>query len=251
MTATRCRVAVLASLAAAALAGSDADPVLVRFGRRDGGRRVRMRGGRVVPVVAVGAVLVAGCATAPEVVAGSPAPLTPVPTTAAAPTRSSTPPARPTATPTATRPGPVLPTEYETLQLAAQGVTVRLPVPAEWTRTRTQRGYDFGDPSQTLLLRIEVTGREGAQTARQHFESLEPDTAGRLVNYERLDAVDLPDGALDWSFTFDGNGGRRRAIDRLLVSGPAAVAVYFSAVERDFDRLLPIWTKAKDGLTIS
>jgi hypothetical protein len=229
---------------------------------------VRTRRPAPLLIAAAAAALAAGCASPPVVVAGKPAPLTPVPTATGTPvpTRSPTtpgrtapptspPPTRPAPTsPAPVRPAPALPAGYEFAELAAHGVTVRVPVPVGWIRRSTARGYDFGDPSETLLLRIEVTARSTGQTARQWWQTLEPRTAAQLPNYRRLDARDVPDyfdGALDWTFVFDGNGGRRQVIDRLLVSGPAAVAVYFSAVQRDFARLLPVWNQAKDGLTIS
>ena len=221
---------------------------------RVGGRCAAVRFVRGV-LVAAAAVLVAGCAAQPVVVAGSPAPLTPVPTgTTLSPTRSPAPPASTSSAAGPTRPAPVLPAAYETLELANHGVTVRLPVPVGWARTRTPRGYDLGDPSGTLLIRVDVTARATGQTARQSWASFEPTTARQLAGYRLLgtrDVAGVGESALDWSFTFDGNGGRRQAIDRLLVSGPAGVAVYFSALERDFDRLLPIWNKARDGLTVS
>jgi hypothetical protein len=148
----------------------------------------------------------------------------------------------------------VLPAAYETLELAVHGVTVRLPVPVGWRRSRTTRGYDLGDPTGTLLLRIDVTERTAGQTMREAWAILEQQTARDLPGYQLLDDRDVPgffDGALDWTFLFDGNGGRRQVVDRLLVSGPAGVAIYFSAVRADFARLLPVWTRARDGLTIS
>jgi hypothetical protein len=210
-------------------------------------------------LLAAAAVLLAGCAAAPATVAGSPAPLTPVPAATTPAPRSPAPPGgsspagrRSPASPTPTRPAPVLPAAYETFELTAHGVTVRLPVPAGWTRTDTALGADFGDPSGTLLLRVNVTPRTPGQTVRQSWEAQEAQL--RLAGYRRLDARDVPgyfDGALDWTFLFDGNGGRRQAVDRLLVSGPAGIAVYFSAPRADFARLLPIWNEAKDGLAVS
>jgi hypothetical protein len=231
---------------------------------------VRARGARRAASVAVlvagcaaAAALVAGCAAAPEVVAGSPAPLTPVPasgtsTPATARTRASPPgpaatsPTGPPSSPAATRPAPVLPAAYEAFQLTGQGVTVRLPVPTGWTRRRTELGYDFGDPSGTLLLRVNLTAREPGRTVRESWQALE--AGQRLAGYRRLAARDVPglfDGALDWTFVFDGNGGQRQVVDRLLLSGPAQIAVYFSAVGGDFGRLLPIWNTAVEGLEIS
>ena len=211
-----------------------------------------VRGPRLL--VAVAAALAAGCASPPAVVAGNPAPLTATPSATA--TRT-TPPARPsTPSPTAapTRPAPRLPAGYGTAELTAHGVTVRLPVPDGWMRTPTARGYDFGDPSGTLLFRVEVTARPPGQTARQAWESLEPQAAPKLPGYRRLDARDLPgylDGALDWTFLFDGSNGRRQVVDRLAVSGPAVVAVYFSARRADFGGLLPIWDRGVGELTVS
>jgi hypothetical protein len=209
--------------------------------------------------LAAPAVLAAGCAPAPEVVAGSPAPLTPVPsTTAPKATRSAASPAgQPTsrtASPATNRPAPVLPAAYATAELAGHGVTVRVPVPAGWTRRPTERGSDFVDATGTVLLRIELTARVPDQTLRESWADLEPKVAAQLAGYRRLDARDVPgyfDGALDWTFTFDSRDGKRQVIDRLLVSGPANVAVYFSALRPDFARLLPVWDRAQRGLAIS
>jgi hypothetical protein len=179
-----------------------------------------------------------------------PTPGTSTPTTARPPAGPAA--TGPTSSPTATRPAPVLPAAYETFELAGQGVTVRLPVPAGWTRKQTPLGYDFSDPSGTLLLRVNLTARESDQTVRESWQAQE---AGlRLAGYRRLDARDVPgffDGALDWTFVFDGNGGQRQVVDRLVDSGPARIAVYFSAPRQDFGRLLPTWSTAVEGLAVS
>jgi len=226
-------------------------------------RRCPLRRVVLGALLAAAAVLAAGCAPAPEVVAGSPAPLTPVPgTTAPKATRSAASPAgqtagRPTsraASPATNRPAPVLPAAYATAELAGHGVTVRVPVPAGWTRRPTARGSDFVDATGTVLLRIELTARVPDQTLREFWADLEPKVDAQLAGYRRLDARDVPgyfDGALDWTFTFDSSDGPRQVIDRLLVSGPANVAVYFSALRPDFARLLPVWDRAQRGLAIS
>jgi hypothetical protein len=204
-------------------------------------------------LLAAAAALMAGCAAAPQVVPGNPAPLSPVPATPTSAAPASSSPSGPAGTgSTATRPPATPPARYETYQLTAHGVTVKVPVPAGWTRTATALGADFGDPSGTLLLRINVTPRTPGQTVRQSWQAVE--TGQRLPGYQRLDARDVTgyfDGALDWTFLFDGNGGRRQVVDRLLVSGPAGIAIYFSAPRADFARLLPIWNEAKDGLAVS
>lgn len=212
-----------------------------------------LRGG----LLAAAAALVAGCAAAPQVVPGNPAPLTPVPAT---PTRSSAPPAGSSApagttpsSPTASRPAPALPAAYGTFELDGQGVTVALPVPTGWRRTPNTAGYDFVDPTGRLLLRLNLTAREPG-TVRQSWERLEPPVDRKLTNYRRLDARDVPDffdGALDWTFRYDDPTGEQQVVDRLLVAGPAGLAIYFRAPRADFGRLLPIWDKAVGGLAVS
>ena len=105
----------------------------------------------------------------------------------------------------------MLPAAYETLEMAAHGVTVQVPVPAGWRRERTSLGYDFDDPTGTVLLRINVTAQPPSETVRESWEDLERQL--KLDGYTRLDAqdvLDFYDGALDWRFLFDddGAGGR-------------------------------------------
>jgi hypothetical protein len=216
-------------------------------------------------LLGIAALLVTGCATEPQMVAGSPAPLPPMPSSAAdtpGATRSPAPPgsteapggAASSAGPTADGPAPVLPAAYRTIDLAAHGVTAAVPVPAGWARRSTDRGYEFGDPSGTVLLRLEITARTPGRTERESWQDLEAHTAPRLRDYRRLDVREVsgyPDGALDWSFSFDGVGGRRQVVDRLVASGSAEIAVYFSALQRDFATLRPAWDRASQGLTVS
>ena len=181
----------------------------------------------------------------------------PAPTTsrpAAGRTPTATTPRSTATTPTPTGPAPTLPATYEALELAGHGVTVRLPVPAGWTRRRTALGYDVGDPTGTLLLRVNLTAREPGRTVRESWQVQEAATARQLANYRRLEARDVPgyfDGALDWTFVFDSDRGQRQVVDRLLDADTARVAVYFSALQPDFDRLRPVWDRAQQGLVIS
>jgi hypothetical protein len=206
---------------------------------------------RVGPVAAVLAAALAGCTPPPpERVPGDPAPVTVAPSggTAPAPTR---PPGSPTPAGV-----PQLPTGYQEFELTGHGVTARLTVPSGWSRRPISArpgavGTDFVDPSGVQLFRVEITARVGGRTARQGFDAYEP-TVG-LPDYRRLDLVDVPgvgESAVDWSFTFDGARGRRQVVDRMVVQGPAGVAVYYSTIQRDFERLVPIWQQAVARLVI-
>ncbi len=76
---------------------------------------------------------------------------------------------------------------------------------------------------------------------------------GPATGYSRLDLVAVPgvgESAVDWSFTFRGPDGLRQVIDRMVVQGSAAIAVYYRTTQRDFDRLVPIWQQAVARLVI-
>jgi hypothetical protein len=208
---------------------------------------------RVGLVAAVLAAALAGCTPPPpERVPGDPAPVTAAPSggTALAPA--------PTRRPGSPTPAsvPLLPTGYEGFELTGHGVTARLMVPSGWLRKPISArpgavGTDFVDPSGLQLFRVEIVARVGDRTARQGFEAYEPTV--RLPDYRRLDLIDVPgvgESAVDWSFTFEGAGGLRQVVDRMVVQGPAAVAVYYRTVQRDFERLVPIWQHAVARLVI-
>lgn len=224
-----------------------------------------MRLGAVTAVLLAAAVLT-GCARQPQLVTGAPAPVTPVPTatpvsptatatgTPTAPAGPSRTPSRPAATTSPPPAVPTLPTAYTSLEFTDLDTTVRLPVPVGWTKTRTARGYDFGDPTETLLLRAEITARTGAD-ARSGLTAYEPTVAASLPNYRRAGIADVSgvgDSAVDWTFTFTGvQKLPRRVIDRMIVSGPAGIAVYFSALDRDYAAVRGVWNEAVNGLVIS
>lgn len=229
---------------------------------------VRPQPGRAAATLLVAAAVLAGCARQPELVVGVPGPVTPVPsaTTATTPAPSTpaassrspapTPSRGPgTAAPTSTAPPvPVLPATYTSLSFSGLDTTVTLPVPVGWTRRATARGYDYGDPTETLLLRVDLTAPNGP-TARAGLAAYEPTAAANLTGYRRAAIVDVTgvgDSAVDWSFTFTGvQAMTRRVIDRQIVAGKAGIAVYFSALDRDYTAMLTIWDRAVRNLVIS
>jgi len=198
------------------------------------------------------AAALAGCAPPPpERVPGDPGPVTVAPSggsaTAPAPTR---PPGSPTPAGM-----PQFPTGYEDFELTGHGVTVRLTVPSGWSRTPITHddavGKEFVDASRAQRFRVEIIQRADDQTARQGFEAYEPTL--NLREYSPLYLRDVPgvgESAVDWSFTFAGAGGRRQVVDRMVVQGPASIAVYYSTMQGDFKRLVPIWQLAVARLII-
>ncbi|HST66069.1 MAG TPA: hypothetical protein VLM05_12845 [Mycobacteriales bacterium] len=168
----------------------------------------------------------AGCAVRPETVPGAAAPLT------------------------ATSPAP----QFSTLTMSGSGVTVAVPVPAGWTRKAsttagiTRTDVDLVDPQ--VLLRIDLSAR-GPGSARDG--AVRTERSADLAAYHRLDITPVPDvgdDAVDWTFTFD-RDGTRRVVDRQVLSGPAVVAVYFSAPQELYQRYLPVWQHAVEALSIT
>lgn len=221
-----------------------------------------MRTSRVTAAGTAVAAALAGCAVgAPRLVDGTPAPLSASPSGTAAATGSPVPAAtRPSGSPTAAG-VPALPAGYRSFVLTAYGATVRLDVPTEWTERTDDRTGDepavvrnFGDATETLLVKVEISPRAGRRDAREGLAAYEPVVP--VKNYRRLSIVDVPgvgDSAVDWTFTFTSatDGRLRRVADRLVVSGDASVAVYFSALSQDYSRLLPIWQRGVGTLEIS
>ena len=202
-------------------------------------------------LVVVLAAALAACTSPPEPVPGHPAPVTVGPTGG---TASALGPTRPpgSATPAGV---PQFPTGYEVFKVTSHGVTARLTVPSGWSRTPTTHdaavGTQFVDASGVQKFRVEILARVDHRTARQGFEAYEPTV--RLREYRRLHLVDVPgvgESAVDWSFSFTEDHERRQVIDRMLVQGSAAVAVYYSTTQRDFERLMPIWQQAVERLVI-
>jgi hypothetical protein len=202
-------------------------------------------------VVVVLAALVA-CTPPPERVPGDPAPVTVGPSGG---TASAVGPTRP---PGSATPAGVaqFPTGYEVFEVTGHGVTARLTVPSVWSRTPITHdgavGTQFVDPSGAQKFRVEILARADGRTARQGFEAYEP-TVG-LREYRRLDLVDVPgvgESAVDWSFSFTDDHEPRQVVDRMLVQGSAAVAVYYSTTQADFERLMPIWQQAVERLVIA
>jgi hypothetical protein len=204
--------------------------------------RVRWRTAAGIALIAA---LLPACAPEPRKTEGTAAPLTATATATASRTPSA-----PSRSPSAGL--PPVPTAYEQYRLTASGITVALPVPADWARKATPRGSDFDLQSPDVLLRVEVTPRKGA-TAREGWAAYEPGVRSRLSGYRLLGIQDVStvgDSALDWFFTFIRDGDRR-VVNRLIVSGGADIAVYYTAPAGLYDRYLPVWTTAVQGLQIS
>lgn len=205
-------------------------------------------------LLAAAAALVAGCSAAPQSVPGQAAPLTASPSATRTTGPATSTPKTPETAGTTAAPLPPVPTAYETLQMTAFGVTVRLPVPAGWVRKPggpagiVRTDVDLQD--QQVVLRVDLTARPSG-SARDG--TLRNEAGIGLAGYRRLaitDVAGVGDDAVDWTFTFVRDGVTRQVVDRQIQSGTAVVAVYYTAPTQLYDRYLPVWEKAVRELVI-
>jgi hypothetical protein len=193
-------------------------------------------------VLLLAAVLAAGCARTDY-----------VPGVAAPPTRSvsGTPtpaPSRvaPVPTPSGT---PTPPTSSSPYPLERLGTVLEVPVPDTWSvrPTEQNRGVEFGDPTGTVRLRLEITPKI-APTARESWEVAERDFA--IPGYRRLGLIEDGAGTAELSFTFV-TDGPRRAIDRGIVHRDTWVVVYYSAPQSLFTRFKPVYDRMIRDMRLS
>lgn len=203
------------------------------------GRRALACGGCALLLV------MAGCAR-PQEVPGTAGPVTRAATGTATPTPTSS---RPAPAPSGT---PVPPAEFSTYRLDRLGLAVELPVPAGWSRRTTGRGVEFGDPTGTTLLRVEIVPRSAA-TARESWEEAEKGFRVDLEDYRRLGLVDVPGpvDTADLTFTFVRDEVARRAIDRGYAVDGLSLAVYYAAPRDLYDRMLPVFERATRDLRLN
>lgn len=219
---------------------------------------------RRVVAGAVAVVALAACAARPEQVPGAAAPVTRTGSTAATAGRTPTPtpaPTTPSPTPSPTRsptrsPSPTVPpvpTEYETLTVTDFGVTVRVPVPAGWVRTTSneadRRNTDISPAGLPgVVLRVDVTAREDGTVADSVATARRTITAYREISV--IEVTGVGDAAVDWTFASNYRGVPSQTVDRLIVSGPAGVAVLLRVPATLGERYLPVWERAVAGLRI-
>ncbi|CAA9285702.1 MAG: hypothetical protein AVDCRST_MAG41-3957, partial [uncultured Corynebacteriales bacterium] len=167
------------------------------------------------------------------------------PATRAEPSRPA-----PLATPRGT---PSAPAAYGPYTLERLGLSATLSVPAEWSLSRTERGVEFGDPTGTLLLRVEIVPRPAAD-ARAAWEAAEPAFRRSLRDYRRLGLVDVRgvgESAADLSFTFTRDGITRQVIDRGILVDGLSLAIYFSAPRESYARTAVVFYRANRDLRLS
>jgi hypothetical protein len=207
---------------------------------------------RRVGLVLVAALALTGCGVRTETVPGPAAPLTATPTPTSSPTTSPT--TSPTGSPTTQVPS-TSPGGFRNVSMNGSGLSITFPVPADWTVTQSH-GADLSRTDAALgddvLLRVDLTAR-GTGTARSGAERNEASIKPTQPGYTRLDLADVDgagDDAVDWSFTFDQNGTPARVIDRQILSGPGAIAVFLRAPAGSYRRYLPVWQRAAAALVI-
>ena len=219
---------------------------------------------RVGVVLLLALAAVAGCGTRSTTIPGAAAPLTGTGTAAPARTPATGGPG--TRGPTAGGPAasgstgpsagplPPVPTDFRTMTMTGFGVTVTVPAPAAWTSTPSRSAAlvrtDVGLADPEVLLRFDL-GARGPGSAEDG--AVRDESATRLEGYRRLGITKVAgvgEDAVDWAFTFE-RDGTRQVVDRRILAGTAAVAVYYSAPSALYQRYLPVWERAVRDLAIT
>jgi hypothetical protein len=141
-----------------------------------------------------------------------------------------------TATPTAT-PSPHVKLTWGPFTYNSQGGngvnSLTIAAPGNWGQpTKTLSRYDWWDPSQTMLFRLDFSVPSGSAIGNWQSEST--DFGKTHPGYKSLGITNVtcPQGAVDcaeWQFSFPQNGVTRRVIDRgIVVNNDFAFAIYVS-----------------------
>jgi len=147
-----------------------------------------------------------------------------------------------------------VPADFSPLTRSGFGVAISMPAPDGWARKPSSSSglirtdVDLENPE--VLLRVDLSARDAGSAADFARGN---EAAARLPEYRRI-AITPVDGvgddAVDWTFTFV-RDGTRQVVDRQILAGTAAVAVYYSAPVALYQRYLPVWQRAVRDLTIA
>jgi hypothetical protein len=134
--------------------------------------------------------------------------------------------------------------------------TLSIVAPGNWGQpTKTLSRYDWWDPSQTMLFRLDFSEPSGTAVGNWNTES--SDFAQTHPGYKKLsiDNVDCPQGAVDcaeWQFIFPQNGVTRQVIDRgIVVNNDFAFAIYVSGPASQYSVTKQIFEHAVASIQLS
>jgi len=125
-------------------------------------------------------------------------------------------------------------------------------VPDGWQRVVEGEVVDFRSPDGSQLLRFDRRPAAEAGAAAT-WKGAEPTVEERLEDYKRvrIEPVEYRGyDAADWEFTFTGDGGPRRVIDRGFVVGDIGYAIYLSVPEERFEEDRHIFETATETFAL-
>jgi hypothetical protein len=134
--------------------------------------------------------------------------------------------------------------------------TLSIAAPGNWGQpTKTLSRYDWWDPTQTVLFRLDFSEPSGSAVGNWNNESDE--FAKTHPGYQNLgiNNVTCPQGATDcaeWEFTFPQSGVTRRVIDRgIVVNGDFAFAIYVSGPAGEYSMTKQMFEHALASIQLS
>jgi len=125
-------------------------------------------------------------------------------------------------------------------------------VPKGWRRVQEGDVVDFRSNDGTRLLRFDRRAAAGASAAAT-WKAAEPTVEQRLEGYERVRIEPVKYrgyDAADWEFTFTGDGGPRRVLDRGFVVDDVGYAIYLSVPAERFEEDRHIFETATETFAL-
>ncbi len=121
-------------------------------------------------------------------------------------------------------------------------------VPKGWERRLDgATRVDYVSPDGSRFLRVDQTADAGPD-AEQAWLDAEPSVADSLPGYTRIgiEPVDYRGWeAADWEFTWEGDSGTVRVLNRGFITDPRGFALYMSGPEESWqDESLPVFEAA-------
>lgn len=190
-------------------------------------------------VVAGVALLTSGSLSSSRQAVGS-SPATSVPPAATAPTPSAAPTsAAPSSTPTASPSASAVavPAGWQTYRNPRYGWTVAHPPNWSVGPGISSDQVDLRDPATSRLLRVEI-GAQAHPSAIADWYSYEPVFAQKVQGYQRIKIAPSDGGngtrSADWEFTFRSGSVTLHVLDRGVVDGKTAHALYWQTTDSDW-----------------
>jgi hypothetical protein len=133
--------------------------------------------------------------------------------------------------------GAAIPAGWQTYHNSRYGWSIGVPPGFAQTSGQTSTQVDFREAGTGRMLRVDIAPQAHA-SAIGDWRSYEPVFARQVSGYQRirLEPADGADGvrAADWEFTFNGGSTRLHVLNRGVIDGRSAHALYWQTPDNSW-----------------